>query len=215
MNRLIIALFIFSSFASAEVIKLPEPDKNGVRSLASSIYSRKSVRIYKKDGLELKEVAQLLWSAAGMSCDGITGPTRVYPSAGGIYPLEFYLVVKNVKTLIPGLYRYLWREHALENMKKGDLGKQIFLAAWGQLSVARAPILIIITGDYKKTMRRYGKRAIRYVHMEAGHACENILLQAEALGLGAVAIGAFRDEAVKNILGVNTAPLYIIPIGKR
>jgi SagB-type dehydrogenase family enzyme len=164
----------------------------------------------------LEEVGQLLWAAGGKTIDGITGATRAYPSAGGIYPLEIYLVAGNVVGLAQGIYRYEWKTHTLGFMKKGDFREELTRAAWGQRMVAHAPVSIIFTAVYPRTTRRYGERGrIRYVPMDVGGAGQNVHLQAEALGLGTVIIGAFSDEAVKEILGVkNEVPLYIMPVGR-
>jgi SagB-type dehydrogenase family enzyme len=80
--------------------------------------------------------------------------------------------------------------------------------------ISRAPIDIVIAAEVRRTTARYGQRAIRYVHMEAGHAGQNVSLQAIALGLGTVMIGAFDDGEVKEVLGIREEPLYIIPVGR-
>ncbi len=203
--------------SNTAIVKLPSPRHKSEVSLEEAIFKRKSIRTYKDEPLTLKEVSQLLWAAGGASIDGITGATRTYPSAGGIYPLEIYLIVGKVEGLSPGIYRYKWQEHTIELIKKGDLRQKLMRASLGQKMIADAPISIAITAIYSRTIRRYGRRGeIRYVPMDAGGAGQNVHLQAEALGLGAVIIGAFRDEAVKGILMVQEEePLYIIPVGRK
>jgi SagB-type dehydrogenase family enzyme len=199
-----------------ENIRLPSPRHRGEVSLEEAIFRRRSIRRFKDEPLTLKEVSQLLWSAGGKTIDGITGATRAYPSAGGIYPLEIYLVAGDVKGLTKGIYRYRWQDHTIILVKEGDFRNQLMWAALGQRMVADAPASLVFTAVYSRTTRRYGKRGeVRYVPMDVGGAGQNVHLQAEALGLGTVIIGAFRDKAVKEILGVKKEePLYIMPIGR-
>jgi SagB-type dehydrogenase family enzyme len=219
------SLFLFSCFflqpqgetsTWAKEIKLPAPRYKGDISVEEAIFKRRSIRAYKDEPLTLKEVSQLLWSAGGKTIDGITGATRAYPSAGGIYPLEIYLVAGDVKGLTKGIYRYRWEDHTIILVKEGDFRNQLMWAALGQRMVADAPVSLVFTAVYSRTTRRYGKRGeVRYVPMDVGGAGQNVHLQAEALGLGTVIIGAFRDKAVKEILGVKKEePLYIMPIGR-
>lgn len=198
-------------------IKLPPPKHKGKISVEEAIFKRKSIRRYKDEPLTLEDISQLLWAAGGMTVDAITGPTRSYPSAGGIYPLKIYLVAGEVEGLASGIYHYNWQTHTIRQVKEGDLRQQLMRAALGQRIVGDAPISIVITAIYSQTTRRYGKRGeIHYVPMDAGHAGQNVYLQAEALGLGTVIVGAFHDEAVKKILGVkDEKPLCIMPVGKK
>lgn len=199
-----------------ESIKLPEPKYKGKVSVEEAIFKRRSIRSYKDEPLTLQEVSQLLWAAGGKTIDGITGATRAYPSAGGIYPLEIYLIVGKVKGLTAGIYHYQWRDHSLVLIREGDVRQQLMKAALGQRMVARAPIDLVFTAVYKRTTGRYGRRGeVRYVPMDVGGAGENVHLQAAALGLGTVIIGAFEDEVVKEILGVEgEEPLSIMPVGR-
>jgi len=214
-------LFIFnmaySEKDSSEMIELPEPDKKGNISVEEAIFNRKSIRNYKDTPVKLKELSQVLWAAAGKTVDDITGATRAYPSAGGIYPLNIYIVVFNVEGLQKGIYKYLWQEHQIKLLNKGNFRSSLTDAALGQSAVGNASVSLIITANYSRTGSRYGMRGVkRYVHMDAGHVAENIYLQLEALGLATVAIGAFDDKAVKGVLDINReeTPLYIMPIGK-
>lgn len=200
-----------------ESIRLSSPRHKGEVSLEEAIFKRRAIRSYKDEALTLEEVSQLLWAAGGKTIDGITGATRAYPSAGGIYPLEIYLVAGEVDGLASGIYYYKWREHAIILVKEGDLRRQLMRAALGQTAVADAPVSIVFTAVYSHTSRKYGKRGeIRYVPMDMGGAGQTVFLQAAALGLGTVTIGAFQDEAVKEILGVkDETPLCIMPVGRK
>jgi SagB-type dehydrogenase family enzyme len=197
-------------------ISLPEPSRKGPVSLEEAVGRRESVRDFRDEPLTLAEASQLLWACAGRRVDGVSGASRVFPSAGGLYPLETYLVAGRVESLPPGLYRYLWKEHALEPLKAGDIRRELAQGALGQGFIKDAPASIVIAGVYERAGRAYGERGtVRYIHMDAGHSSENVYLQASALGLGTVAVGAFVDEKVKRALGLDRAePLYIMPVGR-
>jgi SagB-type dehydrogenase family enzyme len=190
-----------------EVISLPSPQKKGEMSLEETLQKRRSKRVFESGELTLKQISQLLWA-----CQGITDPSfggRTAPSAGALYPLEIYVVKKE------GVFHYLSEKHVLERIKKGDVRKELSDAALGQKPPAKAPVSFVITAVYSRTAAKYGERAERYVKLEAGHACQNLLLQAVALDLGGVPIGAFRDEQVQKVLSLppQHEPLYIVPIG--
>lgn len=200
----------------SSAVTLPSPATRGEVSLEEAIQARRSVRSFTSRALTREEVSQLLWAAGGKTIDGVTGPTRAYPSAGGIYSLSIILAAGDVEGISPGIYRYDWRENSLRRIRSGDLRSALARAALGQGAVRQAPASIVIVGDIPKTAARYGERGRdRYISMDTGHSGQNVSLQAQALGLGSVIIGAFRDEAVKEVLGIEEeTPLYIIPVGE-
>ncbi|MDP8246621.1 MAG: SagB/ThcOx family dehydrogenase [Candidatus Tritonobacter lacicola] len=209
---LCVVAFLVSGMSSAnDLIKLPEPLIKGVMSVEEAISNRRSIRSYKKTGLTLNQVSQLLWAA-----QGITEKKRGFrsaPSAGATYPLTAYLVAGEVEGLAPGVYQYIPERHALRMVSGRDVRPGLARASYGQGWVAAAPATIVLAARYERTTRVYGKRGVRYVDIEVGHAGENIYLQATALGLGTVAVGAFSDDAVKKILGIEEVPLYLMPVG--
>jgi SagB-type dehydrogenase family enzyme len=214
-------VFLFTSCttqAGAEVISLPQPKHKGSVSVEEAIFKRKSVRSYENTPLTIEEVSQLLWAAGGITVDGVTGPTRAYPSAGAVYPLEIYLVAGNVEGIEPGIYKYDWEKNSLLVVKKGDLRDDLATACMGQRMLASAPATIVITMFPAKVKGAYGQRGVeRYVSMDAGHLGENIHLEAEALGLGTVMVGAFRDKDVSDVLGIGSTdevPIYMMPVGR-
>jgi SagB-type dehydrogenase family enzyme len=193
-------------------IELPQPRVDGDVSLEAAIRERRSVREFSRQALPLDDVAQLLWAAQGVtSRDG----GRAAPSAGALYPLELYLVAGNVATLPAGLYHYRPRGHRLQFVADGDLRKALAGAALDQYWVRSAPAVLVIAGVYERSETKYGQRARRYTHIETGHAAQNVYLQAEALGLGTVIVGAFEDAAVREVLGLPSghAPLALMPVG--
>lgn len=201
---------------SGNEIKLPEASHEGKVSVEEAIYRRKSVRSYTDEAITLKEASQILWAAGGETVDGITGPTRAYPSAGATYPLEIYLVAGNVLGLEAGVYRYDWKKHSLTQIKKGDQRSDLMKACYGQGMILQAPATVVVTAVYERTARRYGKRGeTLYVPMDAGHMGENVHLMAEALGLGTVMVGAFTPEEVAKVLDIKEEnPVYVMPIGR-
>jgi SagB-type dehydrogenase family enzyme len=196
-----------------EPIRLPDPKYDGQRSLEWALLRRRSARRYLRESLSLREVGQILWAAQG--CNSARGFSTA-PSAGATFPLETFLAAGEVEQLPPGLYRYLRMEHALSSMRAGDLRKELCRAALGQGWVCDGAAVIIFSAAYSRTTRRYGERGIRYVHMEAGHAQQNVHLQAAALGIGTVVVGAFEDREVKRIVGMRAdeEPLSIMPLGR-
>lgn len=196
-------------------IALPPPQLKGRLSVEEALHRRRSVRDYAKEGLSIPEVSQLLWAAQGITQRG--EGLRTAPSAGAAYPLEVYLVAGDVRGLPAGIYRYLPARHALIRKAEGDVRAKLRDASLGQQCVKDAPATLVITAVYARTAARYGGRAERYVDIEVGHAGENVYLQAETLGLGTVAVGAFSDAEVKRVLGLKDeeAPLYLLPVGRK
>jgi len=194
-------------------IALPAPRLKGELSLEEAISRRRSRRQFKDSPLTLEQVSQILWAAQGVTNrEGL----RAAPSAGALYPLDSYLAVggQAVEGLAEGVYRYDPQGHVLEHILEGDV-RQTLARLAVQTFIAEAPVVLIITGEYERTSWKYGDRATRYVHMEAGHAAQNVYLQAEALGLGTVVAGSFQDEELSRALDLPTGhrPLYIMPVG--
>ncbi len=189
-----------------EEVTLPQPNLKGRLSLEEVLAKRRSVRQFREEELTWEEISQLLWAG-----QGITDPKgfRTAPSAGALYPLELYLATAE------GSYHYLPDGHKLKKVAEGDGRGRLGEAGLKQGALGEAPAIIVIAAVYERTEAKYGSRAQRYVHLEAGHAAQNILLQATALGLGAVPIGAFDDQEVKEALPLPSdhEPLYLIPVG--
>lgn len=207
---------MMSSVANgAEMIKLPQPKYDSNFSIERTLLQRRSIRLYEEGPLTLAEVSQLLWAAQGITekSKGL----RTAPSAGALYPLETYLVAGNVTGLPAGIYKYQPKEHGLIKLADGDKRAELRKAAHGQDSVSEAAVVIALSAVYERITKRYGDRGVRYTDMEAGHVGENVSLQAVALGLGTVMVGAFDDDAVKQVLGLpkDEKPLYLFPVGKK
>ena len=187
-------------------LRLPEPRLDGEVSLEEALARRRSVRSFADTPLTPAQIGQLAWAA-----QGITDPRgyRASPSAGALYPLELYVATAD------GLFRYLPAGHRLALHLEGDRRPAIQAAALNQEPLGEAPAVFVITAVSERTAVKYGERTPRYVHMEAGHAAQNLLLEAVALGLGGVPMGAFHDGRMSETLSLpeNEIPLYLIPVG--
>ena len=190
----------------SEIITLPEPNKDGSMSLEKAIAVRRSRRKFSPQLLTLEQIGQLTWSAQGRDT---AGRYRTAPSAGATYPLELFVLTAD------GLFHYLPAKHAIEKLTGQDLRAELAAAAWGQEFIEAAPLTLLFAAEFTRTTNHYGKRGVRYVYMEAGHAAQNVHLQAESLGLGSVAVGAFDDSAVSDVLSLpeNLEPVYMVTVG--
>lgn len=202
-----------TSLGQGGVHSLPPARLVGDMTLEEAIHARRSVRDYTGEPVTLAEVGQLLWAAQGITS---TTGARAAPSAGGTYPLELYVVAGAVEGLLPGVYHYRPQRHDLVEWRSQDRRPALAVASLNQAWVRDAAVDIVIAAVYARTTQTYGERGIRYVHLEAGHAAQNICLQAVALGLGSVVVGAFYDEEVQQVLElpVDHEPLYVIPVGR-
>lgn len=191
----------------ADVIDLPPPARASGVALEEALSSRRSVREYAEQPLTIAEIGQLLWAAQGITSER---GFRTAPSAGALYPLEVYVVAA------AGVFHYEPQLHRLTLVSQDDARATLYQAALQQEPVRKAPTVFVLTAVYARTTQRYGEeRSPRYVHMEAGHAAQNLLLEATALGMGAVPIGAFHDQQVQEAIGLaaDHQPLYLIPVG--
>jgi SagB-type dehydrogenase family enzyme len=196
----------------SRVIELVKPRAESSVSLEAALGQRRSRRSFQEKPVSLAAVSQLLWAAQGVTQ---RSGFRTAPSAGALYPLEVYVVAGNVAGLAAGVYHYRPQQHVLVQIASGDHRQDLYRDALRQSAISNAPLSFVIAGIPGRTTGKYGERGIRYVYMEAGHAAQNLSLQAVALELGSVVIGAFSDRQVGNMLqlGKEGMPLYIIPVG--
>ncbi len=198
---------------AAADLSLPAPRLEGSLSVEEALARRRSVREFGDAALTAAQLSQLLWAAQGITAqaEGL----RTAPSAGALYPLELYVAVDDVADIPAVVYRYTPTQHRLGTVLTGSVRPKLWRAALSQSAVADAPATIAVAAVFARTTRKYGERGRRYVYMEAGHAAQNVYLQAEALGLGTVVIGAFDDGVVHDVLamGSDEEPLYLMPVG--
>lgn len=195
------------SSAHTGEIQLPAPDRVGTLTFERLLASRRSVRAFRATPLSMAVVSQLLWAAQGITdAEG----RRTAPSAGALFPLDVYVAMAD------GAFHYLPRGHRLEHRSDRDLRPLLARAAFGQDAVREAPAVFAITAVWARTESKYDGRARLYVPVEVGHAAQNLLLQATALRLAGVPVGAFDEDAVHAALGLASgeAPLYLVPIGE-
>ncbi|MGE0401225.1 MAG: SagB/ThcOx family dehydrogenase [Kofleriaceae bacterium] len=183
---------------------LPAPRRDGGPALESVLASRRSMRVYGVRDLDDAELGQLLWAGQGV-IDG----HRTAPSAGALYPLTLRVADAN------GIWRYVPEDHSVVRESAGDRRTAIATSSSSQEALRAAPAILVITADVAITARKYGDRAERYAMLEAGHVAQNVLLEATGLGLAAVPVGAFDDDAVRRAIAFPAAetPLYLIPVG--
>ena len=188
----------------------------GGRPLWEVLQRRRSRRDFVEDSLAWDALSQLLWAVQGVT--GVGGDTlfRTAPSAGGLFPIETYLVINRVESLKSGLYHLFLPEWELELLSSGSLGKALAEAALGQEIMASAAVDFVWTAVIPRSAWKYDQRAYRYIYLDAGHVCQNLYLACEALGLGCCAVGAFFDEDVNHLLGVdgeNETVVYMAAAG--
>jgi SagB-type dehydrogenase family enzyme len=200
-----------------DMVELPEPDTEGGMPIFTAIARRRSVRDYADEDLALKDLSQLLWATQGISGDVNGYPLRTAPSAGALYPIETYLVVRRVEGLEEGVYHYNVQDHVLELLKKGDFSHAIAVAALNQDFLGEAGVVFVWTALVRRTKWKYGERGWRYIYKDAAHICANLYLAATALGLGCCAVGACYDDEVNELLGVDgeeETVVYLASLGK-
>ncbi len=199
-------------------IELPRPDTDGSTSVERAIATRASRRSFADEPVTVEDVAQLLWAAQGITHQRDEISMRAAPSAGATYPLVAFVEVApgGCDELDPGLYRYEPTDHVLTPEIEGDVHDDVTAAALGQPVVSGAPVTIALVVDYDRTRREYPDHGTRYVHMEAGHAAQNVHLVCEGRGLISCPVGAFTDEKLADVLDLpdRLDPLYLIPVGR-
>ncbi len=203
----------YKTYPGSKRIPLPEPAPMPMP-VQDVIDRRRSIRDYRSTPLSLAQLSALLHAAQGITEP--TYPKRAAPSAGALYPIETYAIVNRVEGLEPGIYHYAVLDHALELVSTGDKRRDIALACLDQEHASTAGVVIVLSAIFQRERWKYQGRAYRYILMEAGHVGQNIYLAATALGLGACAIGAFYDDQLNEMLGIDgeeEAALYVLTVG--
>jgi SagB-type dehydrogenase family enzyme len=204
------------------IIQLPQPEFKGNVSVEEAIKARRTIREFSPQPATLKELSQLLWSAMGITGELVKGEKtfklKTVPSAGGLYPLNVYVSVKEkgVEDLAPGIYKYNPEGHSIQLVIEGDQTKKLEEACVGQ-EIGTAAFTFIITAESYKTTKKYAERAVRYIYQESGHLGQNLQLQGEAMGFGTWLIGAYWDGKLVDILKLSymETPVYVIAAGHK
>lgn len=198
------------ALAKDKEIKLPPPITKGSMSVEEALQTRRSQRTFTQKNLSVAEIGQLAWAAQGVTEQRwVRQSLRTVPAAGDLYPLEVYIISKD------GEFHYIPEGHLLEIMDNKDLRKELSAAALGQSAIKSAPVVIVLCAVYERVTAKYSARGVTYTQLETGHAAQNVLLQAVALGLAAIPMGAFIPDDVQKVLKIpgEQVPLYIIPVG--
>ncbi len=207
----------FKNYPDVDRIQLPEPDLAQPADLWQCLARRRSERNTTPDPLSQDELARLMWAAQGVTARAGMHLLRTAPSAGALYPFETYLYVDKVEDVPQGLYHFNVADFALDLIQGGNFNQLLTAAGLGQPAVSRAAVVIIWTAIMLRCMTKYRERAMRYIPMDLGHVCQNVQLAAIAMGCGSCPIGAFYDDDINELLGVDgqeETVLYLITVGK-
>jgi SagB-type dehydrogenase family enzyme len=191
-------------------------DQKGGKSLWEAIAQRRSIREFSNQSVSFFEISQLLWATQGITLRAQGFDFRASPSAGALYPIETYLVANRVEEIPPGLYHYDVRETQLILLKEGNFGPDLSQAGLGQKVLEEAACVFVWTAIVERSKWKYRERAYRYVYMDVGHIGQALYLAATALSLGCCTVGAFFDEEVDRVIGVdgkNEISVYLGAVG--
>jgi SagB-type dehydrogenase family enzyme len=206
----------YKEYPSARKVQLPKNFPTQTLPVIEALKKRKSIRSFLPEPLSLADLSFLLWAATGVQRTEQGYEFRTVPSAGALYPVETYIVANNVEGVEKGLYHYNIQDHALEELETGSIGEKLARAALGQRMLADAPVALVWTAVFARSKWKYAQRAYRYVYLEAGHIAQSLALSATSIGLGSCQIGAFFDDEINQIVGVDGAEesvLYLSVVG--
>ncbi len=207
---------LYKEYAGSPLIQLPTDVDFASLSLDVALKVRKSIRRYANKPVTLEQLSYLVWAASGVQRVEQGFAFRTAPSAGGLFPIETYLVVNNVADIPKGLYHYRVAQHALEILRPGEHGADLAEAAMSQSTCAHSAFVFIWTSIFQRTRWKYGDRAYRYIYLDAGHIAENVALTAAAMGIGTCQIAAIFDDEVNEIIGVDgteESAIYLTTVG--
>jgi SagB-type dehydrogenase family enzyme len=207
---------LYKASPGAPVVTLPEPSLDGGLPAAKAIATRRSTRSYTNTPMRLDELSRFLFLTSGISADKFGNARRTAPSSGALYPIEVYPIVNNVEGIERGVYHYAYREHALELLRAEDMRSRLVEQGLGQEFLGQCGAVLFVTMILQRMRPKYQDRSYRYGLLEAGHVGENAYLAATEMGLGACGIGAFMDDAMNEMLGVDgveEAVVYMLAVG--
>jgi SagB-type dehydrogenase family enzyme len=210
------AVELYKAYPNAPVVALPPASLEGGPPTASTIANRRSIRSYANRSMTQAELSRVLFLASGISADKFGNARRTAPSSGALYPIELYPVVHHVEGLDRGVYHYAYRDHALELVRAEDLRAQVVDQGLGQEFLGQCGAVLFLTMILQRMRPKYQDRSYRYGLLEAGHIGENAYLGAIAAGLGACGIGAFMDDQINEMIGVDgveEAVVYMLAVG--
>ena len=194
-------------------------DKMKETSLIAAIANRQSRRRFSSEPLTLAELSFLLWVTQGVrETTGSYTVQRTVPSAGCRHSFETYLGIMNVQDVEPGIYLFLPLEHQLVLVREDrNLGPSLVKAALDQTFCGESAVTFIWTTIPYRMEWRYDLAAHRVILIDAGHVGQNLYLACEAIGAGTCTVGAYDQELMDQLLGVDgndEFTLYLAPVGK-
>ena len=207
---------LYKAYPGARIVALPEPRLEGGLPTARAIATRRSTRSYSGQPMSLDELSRFLFLTSGISADKFGNARRTAPSSGALYPIEVYPIVHNVDGVERGVYHYAYREHALELVRTEDMRSRVVEQGLGQEFLGQCGAVLFVTMILQRMRPKYQDRSYRYGLLEAGHVGENAYLAATEMGLGACGVGAFMDDAMNEMLGVDgveEAVVYMLAVG--
>ncbi len=207
----------FKTYPDAERLRLPQPDFTEPADLWQCLARRRSERNTTPDPLRVEELVKILWAAQGITARAGMYLLRTAPSAGALYPFETYLYVDKVEDISQGIYHFDVADFTLARLQEGNFNQVVTAASLGQPVVGRAAVVLIWTAMMLRCMVKYRDRAVRYIAMDLGHVCQNVQLAATALGFGSCPVGAFYDDEMNRLIGVDgeeETVLYMVTVGK-
>lgn len=208
----------FKKYPEACQVELPKNWELNEARITPLLQNRRSLRKYSTDAIKFEELAFMLWASQGITAKSGNYTFRSAPSGGALYPVETYLCVNNVDGLLPGLYHYDVEGFSLDVLREEDISKAVAKAFLDQKFMATAGVIFLWTAVIRRCMSKYGNRGMRYIFLDAGHICENLLLAAEATACGACPVAAFYDDEVNELIGLDPAEetiVYSASIGKK
>jgi SagB-type dehydrogenase family enzyme len=194
---------IYKTYPSSNTVQLPNQFQEVNRDFTKVLQRRKSVRVFSTQLLSQVDLAFLLWASTGIQRIEHGYEFRTAPSAGALYPIETYIAANNVEDVKEGIYHYNIKNHLLEEVKTGDFGEDLAHAALDQTMCATASVVFIWTGVFRRSKWKYAQRAYRYVYLDAGHIAENLALAAASIACGSCQVGAFFDDEINSIIGID------------
>jgi SagB-type dehydrogenase family enzyme len=203
----------YKKYPSAKVIPLSRELPTKSLPIADLLKKRRSMRSFSPKPLSFADLSFLLWASTGVQRREQGYDFRTVPSAGALYPVETYLVANNVENLDQALYHYSIEAHALEVLKVGDFAENFAHAALEQKMFLKAPVVLIWTAVFERSKWKYAQRAYRYVYLDAGHIAQSLALSATSIGLGSCQVGAFFDDEINQILGIDGTEESVIYLG--
>jgi SagB-type dehydrogenase family enzyme len=206
----------YKHYLNSTKIKLPPPKQVETLSVDEAIRRRRSIRTFLEKPMTIEQLSYLLWASIGIQRKENGYEFRTVPSAGALYPIETYLIANKIRGLEKALYHYSIKSHLLEELVRGDFSRSVARAALGQEMFLGAAAIFVWTAIFDRSKWKYRQRAYRYIYLDAGHIAQNLALSATSLGLGSCQVGAFYDDEVNTIVGVDGAEesaIYLSAVG--